>query len=858
MNWYLKFCLTLLPVLSVSAASAPANLSQTDWNGIRAAYERNLHAVTQTADAFEAPNEGQAWTVRFDKRGFDARPNDASWAWGLELVEYGLAGATQPVRGHAEIQVNDNEVTYVWDSVLEEWYVNDRRGLEHGFTLKARPAGSGDRLELRLRVRGGLRAEVSADGDAASFHNSAGKTVVRYAGLKVWDATGKTLPASIETDGERGLMLAVADRSAVYPITIDPIAQQAYIKPENTGINDNFGHAVAMSGDTVVVGAPYEDSDGDGVNPPAQSDNSRNNAGAAYVFVRNGAIWSQEAYLKASNSDAQDRFGYSVSISGNTIVVGALEEQSNATGVNSPDQGDNSLARAGAAYVFVRNSGIWSQQAYLKASNPGQADYFGTSVAVSGNIAVVGATGEDSNGTGVNPDTQENNSASLSGAAYVFRRVSGVWNQEAYLKPSTSQGGSEFGNAAAASGDRLVIGAHRDSTPLTNSGAAYVFSRATGAWQLEAYLKASNVGQNDRFGTGVGISADTVIIGAPLEDSSGTGVNSDTQTTNDAGGSGAAYIFVEENGVWSQQAYVKASNADSGDQFGGAVAIAGDIAVVGATHERSNGDGPDFSPDDDSLRQAGAAYVFGRQAGIWSEVAYLKASTPGLDDNFGYSVAVSGDTAVVGSRLEDSSGSGINPNSQEDNSANNSGALYVFNGIDGSSGSDSDGDGVDDSVDNCPNTPNPGQLDSDNDGVGDACDNCAVNFNPDQTDSNNDGVGDLCGACTADVEISYNSSTNLLRIEYLIEVDGPVLLISRLLSAYGPFELATFGIPPVTPAQTFVSEIPIQPIGAVGVLFHLSDGTVPRTCTDIDITETGGAGLSLSQAQAAAERALNQ
>ena len=173
---------------------------------------------------------------------------------------------------------------------------------------------------------------------------------------------------------------------------------------------------MAVSGDTVVIGAPAEDSNATGINGD-QTDNSATDAGAAYVFVRNGATWSQQAYLKASNTDAGDAFGYSVAVSGDTAAVVALAEDGNATGING-DQTDNSAPNAGAAYVFVRNGATWSQQAYLKASNTDAGDFFGDSVAVSGDTVVVGVARESSSATGVNGD-QTNNSAVSSGAAYI-------------------------------------------------------------------------------------------------------------------------------------------------------------------------------------------------------------------------------------------------------------------------------------------------------------------------------------------------------------------------------------------------------------------------------------------------------
>jgi hypothetical protein len=241
---------------------------------------------------------------------------------------------------------------------------------------------------------------------------------------------------------------------------------------------------VAVCGDTAVVGAWHEDSSATGVNGD-QGDNAAFDAGAAYVFTRSGTTWSQEAYLKASNADADDKFGGCVAVSGDTLLVGGYEEDSSATGVNG-DQSDNSLSKAGAAYVFVRDGPSWSQQAYLKASNPGLVDEFGWSVAVSGDTLVVAAYEEDSDADGVNGD-QGDDSAPKAGSAYVFARSGTSWSQEAYVKASRSDAYDFFGLCTAASGSTIVVGTSREDGSSTgvngdssdngaqNAGAIYLF-----------------------------------------------------------------------------------------------------------------------------------------------------------------------------------------------------------------------------------------------------------------------------------------------------------------------------------------------------------------------------------------------
>jgi len=329
-------------------------------------------------------------------------------------------------------------------------------------------------------------------------------------------------------------------------------SQEAYLKASNTGYQDVFGLSVAIAGDTVVVGAPNEDSSATGVDGN-QASHGAIDSGAVYVFVRTDTVWSQQAYLKASNTGAGDWFGYSVAVSGDRVVVGAPLEGSNATGING-NQDDNSASYSGAAYIFVRSGGVWSQAAYVKASNAEAGDYFGGAVAVSGDIAVVGAPVEGSSATSVNGN-QADNSASSSGAAYVFARIrGGVWGQDAYLKASNTGAVDQFGISVGIAGDTVVVGALFEDSSATgvdgneadnfasDSGAAYVFVRSDSAWSQQAYLKASNTGANDQFGISVAVSADTVVVGAFLEDSSATGVNGN-QVSNSASNSGAAYVF---------------------------------------------------------------------------------------------------------------------------------------------------------------------------------------------------------------------------------------------------------------------------------------------------------------------------
>ncbi|MEY2407389.1 MAG: trimeric autotransporter adhesin [Verrucomicrobiota bacterium] len=465
--------------------------------------------------------------------------------------------------------------------------------------------------------------------------------------------------------------------------------QEAYLKASNTGVGDEFGFVVAIFGDTMVVGAPGEDSSATGINGSQGNDNAPN-SGAVYVYVRNGTNWTQQAYLKASNSGADDLFGCAVAISSNTLVVGAYQERSSATGVNG-NQANNSASGAGAAYVFVRNGTNWTQQAYLKASNSGASEYFGWSVAISGDTLVVGAPSEPGSGTGVNAN-QADQGAMDAGAAYVFVRNGTTWTQQAYLKASNTSAQDYFGGSVAMSGNTVVVGAwgedsnatgvngDQDNNSALYSGAAYVFVRTGGTWTQQAYLKASNSRAGDDFGFSVAIATDTIVVGALYESGSATGVNG-TQNIFGAADSGAAYVFQRSGTVWTQQAYLKAANAGAGDHFGAAVAVADGVVVVSADSEASNATGQNGDRNNDDAPLSGAAYVFMGNGTSWSQQAYLKASNTDAGDFFGDSVAVWDKTVVVGAYQESSSAIGVNGN-QSNNNSPESGAVYVFNGFD--------------------------------------------------------------------------------------------------------------------------------------------------------------------------------
>ncbi len=470
---------------------------------------------------------------------------------------------------------------------------------------------------------------------------------------------------------------------------------QAYLKAPNNSDFDEFGLDVAISDNTIVVGAYNEASNTTSI-INGNNLNSTNDAGltngAAYVFVRTGSTWSHQAYLKAPNSNEKDEFARSVAISGDTIVVGAPRERSDTTVIingNNLSTTNNDGLNTGAAYVFVRSGSTWSLQAYLKApNNIGGNDNFGNSVAISGDTIVVGARFENGSTTSIINGSDLSAADHIgddNGAAYVFVRSGSNWSHQAYLKSPNNSNSDLFGNSVAISGDTIVVGAYGETSSTSEiingndlsgtndngayNGAVYVFMRSGSNWSHQAYLKAPNNSNNDYFSYySIGISGDTIVVGSQYEDSdTKTIINGDDLSgTNDSGNNnGGAYVFVRNGSTWSHQAYLKGQNTSSSDTFGSSVAISGNTIVVGAKQNTSEG----------------AAYIFVRSGSMWSQQSYLKAPNASWGDKFGCSVSLSGSTIVVGAWEEQSTTTAVingSNLSSTNNDGNFNGAAYVY------------------------------------------------------------------------------------------------------------------------------------------------------------------------------------
>lgn len=328
--------------------------------------------------------------------------------------------------------------------------------------------------------------------------------------------------------------------------------EQAKLVPSDGGAGDRFGQAVAISGDTIVVGSFWHNV---GVNP---------DQGAAYVFTRSEGTWTEQAKLTASDGRVGDQFGFSVAVSGDTALVGAATQS---TISENPNQG--------AAYVFTRAGGTWAEQAKLTASDASEEDHFGERVALSGDTALVGAPGDNIGGnTG-------------QGSAYVFARTGGSWTEQAKLTASDGTAEDAFGFWVAVSGDTAAVGAMNDDAGAgAKQGSAYVFTRAAQGWVEQAKLTASDGAAGDAFARSVALSGDKVVVGAQSDDVDGQE------------GQGSAYVFTRNEGKWSEQSKLVAPDGAATDTFGASVGVSGDTVIVGAGfHDGDNAD-------------QGAAYVW--------------------------------------------------------------------------------------------------------------------------------------------------------------------------------------------------------------------------------------------------------
>jgi hypothetical protein len=373
------------------------------------------------------------------------------------------------------------------------------------------------------------------------------------------------------------------------------------------------------------------------------------NAGAAYILRNISGTWTVVQKIVASDRAADDEFGTSVAISGDYAIVGAPRK--------STTIGFTVYSNAGAAYIFQNTSGTWSQVNKVLASDREGSDEFGHSVAISGDYAIVGAPYEDHSVTGTNYQSNK-------GSAYIYKKGATIWTDEQKIVGTSASTNDNFGWSVGISGDYAIIGMPKDglagpSGTLTEAGSAFIFSKNTsGNWTQMQKIIASDEGAGDEFGNSVAISGDYVIVGAMLEDHNATG----GANLNDAG---SAYIFERNGGTWTQMDKIVASDREVDDKFGVSVSISGDYAIVGAYNEDHDQIGGNY------IYNSGSAYIFKNTSGNWAEANKIMSSDRAYGDLFGYSVAISGDYAIAGAYLEDENATG-------GNNLSGAGSIYIF------------------------------------------------------------------------------------------------------------------------------------------------------------------------------------
>jgi FG-GAP repeat len=612
-------------------ASLPLSLQGAVSGALGA--DNRAYRVSASDGGFAAASPAQRLSLRFGRSGVSLSSGAAQVALSLRAVGY---GTSLTAVGRVTPSVHANRVSYA-RAGLSEWYVNGPLGLEQGFTIPRAPSGHpAGPLTLSLALSGNVYASLGSGGQSITL-SRAGATALRYGQLSALDATGRRLPAHMQIRNGT-LQLRIDDSHARYPLRIDPFFQQG---SKLTGSGEigggDFGSSVALSGDgnTALIGSPGDNggvgaawvftrsgstwtqqggkltgsgesgggqfgysvalsSDGNTALIGGPRDNGE--VGAAWVFTRSGSIWTQQGKkLTGSGEIGAGRFGWSVSVDGNTALIGGRLDNGS----------------VGAAWVFTRSGTTWTQQgSKLTGSGESGGGEFGWSVALSGdgNTALIG--GFFDNGA--------------IGAAWVFTRSGSTWTQQgSKLTGGEEIGQVEFGSRVALSsdGNTALIGGRLDNG---NVGAAWVFTRSGSTWtQQGSKLTGGEEIGRGFFGESVALSADgnTALIGG----------------SEDNGSIGAAWVFTRSGSTWTQQGGKLTGSGESGNgHFGASVALSGDgnTALIG-------------SADD-------AAWVFTRSGSTWTQQGSKLTASPEVGAAFGFSVALSadGNTALIGDRSD--------------------------------------------------------------------------------------------------------------------------------------------------------------------------------------------------------------
>jgi len=361
-----------------------------------------------------------------------------------------------------------------------------------------------------------------------------------------------------------------------HPILDRNDIQELFASDGATG--DRFGDSVSIDGDYAIIGAVEDDDNGD-------------YSGSAYIFKRDGTVWTEQSKLLPSDGESMECFGGSVAIDGDYALIGVSNDDDNGYG-------------SGSAYIFKRDGTVWTEQSKLLPSDGKEDQTFGCSVSIGGDYALIGAVGDDDNG-------------GYSGSAYIFKRDGTVWTEQSKLLPSDGDDNDLFGRYVSIGGDYALIGAPGDENNGYGSGSAYIFKRNGTVWTEQSKLLFSD-GESS-----VSINGDYALIGYWGDDDNGIR-------------SGSAYIFKRDGNIWTQQVKLLPSDGEAYGYFGFSVSINGDYAIIGGYGDKDNG------------KNAGSAYVFKRNGTTWSRHVKLLAPDGIKEDCFGWSVSIDGDNAIIG------------------------------------------------------------------------------------------------------------------------------------------------------------------------------------------------------------------
>jgi hypothetical protein len=527
---------------------------------------------------------------------------------------------------------------------------------------------------------------------------------------------------------------------------------------------DYFGRSVSIFGNNAIVGADGADPDGD-------------LSGAAYIYELQGNSWVEQQKLTASDGSASNHFGWSVSISDNNAIVGAY-------------YGDGNVADSGAAYIYHFDGSSWVEQQKLIASDGTSADYFGDSVSISGDFAIVGAYADDDNGSG-------------SGSAYIFHFDGSSWVEQQKLIASDGAGSDWFGKSVTISSNYAIVGAPLDDDLGNVSGSAYIFYYDGVNWLEVQKLTASDGAASDRFGASVSISGNYAIIGSTYGEGFVTGSVTD---------SGAAYIYFFDGSSWVEQQKLFAYNEEYHNLFGNTVSIEGDNAIVGARKFNGTGNG------------LGAAYIFHYDGSSWLTAEMLSASDGADGDYLGNSVSIFGNKALAGAYFDDDNGA-------------LSGSAFVFTDYSTDLVSyDPDNDGYDWDVDcnNSDDSSYPGAVEVCDDGSDTDCDGFTDPYDPDcppDVDADNDWYGALID-CD-----DNNDSVNPGAVEDC--TDGIDNDCDNLIDAQDPDAVGCNPFPSPTTTTVPVTTTTLPSTTTTLVPGTTTTTTLPPTTTCADIADRG-------------------